>query len=118
MGQIKLEDIEIYAYHGCYTEEQVAGNWFRVNVTLDTNMDVPSESDAIEDALNYQQVGQIIQREMNQKSHLLEHVCHRIMHELFHTFPQLEEATIEVSKMNPPVGLKMKCVTVSMTQHR
>jgi len=118
MGLIKLEDIEIYAYHGCFAEEQIAGNWFQVNLTMETDMDVPSRSDEIGDALNYQTASEIVRTEMAVKSHLLENVCQRILNALFRTFMQLDFAEISVSKMNPPVGGKMKCVTVVLSQHK
>jgi 7,8-dihydroneopterin aldolase/epimerase/oxygenase len=116
MGLIHLEDIEIYAYHGCYKEEQIAGNRFVVNLTLETNMDKPSKTDDIADALNYQQAYEVVKQEMSIPSHLLEHVAQRVLDSLFKTFAQLEHATIKVSKMNPPMGGAMKCVSVQLSK--
>ena len=118
MGLIKLEDIEFYAYHGCFEEEQVAGNWFTVNLSLETDMKLPSKSDQITDALNYQIVYEIVKHEMEIKSHLLENVASRILKSLFDRFGQLDQATIRVSKMNPPMGGKMKCVSVELCQRK
>jgi dihydroneopterin aldolase len=118
MGLIKLEDIEIYAYHGCYEEEQKAGNWFLVNLTLETNMDIPSRTDRIEDALNYKTVFEIVKTTMGVNSHLLENVTQRIIDELFTRFDQLEYALVKVSKMNPPLGGKIKCVSVELMQRK
>lgn len=118
MGYIKLEEIEIYAYHGCFAEEQIAGNWFQVNLTMETDMTIASQTDEITDALNYQTASEIIRQQMAIKSHLLENVGKRILDALFVKFPQLLFAEISVSKMNPPVGGKMKCVTVVISQKR
>jgi len=114
MGLIYLEDIEIYAYHGCYKEEQIAGTRFVVNLTLETNMDTASKTDDIADALNYQLAYEVVKHEMSIPSHLLEHVAQRILDSLFKTFVQLEHATIKVSKMSPPIGGVMKCVSVEV----
>lgn len=116
MALIHLEDIELYAYHGCFDEEQKAGNWFIVNVTLETDAAKPSLTDNISDALNYQEAYRIVKREMATSSHLLEHVAERILRALYNEFKQLELATVKVSKMNPPMGGKMKCVSVAMSK--
>jgi 7,8-dihydroneopterin aldolase/epimerase/oxygenase len=118
MGLIHLEDMEFYAYHGCFQEEQIAGNRFMVNLTLKTNMDKASETDKIIDALNYQTAYQLVRQEMAIKSHLLEHVAKRILDALFIQFSQLELAKIKVSKMNPPMGGAMKCVSVEMERKK
>ena len=52
MGQIQLNGMEFYAYHGCYQEEQVIGNHFLVDITMDTDMEKVSNSDDLGDALN------------------------------------------------------------------
>ena len=34
MGKIILEQMEFYAYHGCFQEEQIIGNRFVVQLVL------------------------------------------------------------------------------------
>ena len=116
MGLIHLEDLEFYAYHGCYKEEQIAGTKFMVNVTLETNMDTPANSDDINDALNYQLVYDVVKLEMLNRSNLLEHLAKRILDTLFKKFSQLEHATVKIAKMNPPMGGIMKSVSVEMSR--
>jgi 7,8-dihydroneopterin aldolase/epimerase/oxygenase len=116
MGLIHLENLEFYAYHGCYKEEQIAGTKFMVNVTLETNMDKPAISDDINDALNYQLVYNVIKYEMSIQSNLLEHIAKRILDALFKRFSQLEHVTVKIAKMNPPMGGIMKSVSVEMSR--
>lgn len=116
MGLIHLDDMEFYAYHGCFKEEQTAGNWFLVNLTLETDMGKPSATDNISDALNYQVVYQLVKAEMTVPSHLLEHVAERIISALFSEFKQLERTTVKISKMNPPMGGRMKSVSVEISK--
>jgi dihydroneopterin aldolase len=118
MGLIHLNDMEFYAYHGCFKEEQVAGNWFLVNLTLETDLNKAGETDNIKDTLNYQAAYALVKHEMAQKSNLLEHVAKRILDKLFQTFSQLEYARINISKMNPPMGGRMKSVGVEMDYKR
>ena len=114
MGMIQLEDMEFYAFHGHFKEEQIVGNRFLVNLTLHTPMKRPAKSDNLKDAVNYQTAYEIVKKEMEKKSHLLEHIAGRILDALYDHFDTLEKVTIKVSKMNPPMGGKMKCVSVTM----
>jgi dihydroneopterin aldolase len=113
MGQIRLNGMEFYAYHGCYREEQVIGNHFLVDITMDADMKEASHSDDLRDALNYAEVYELVKHEMAIRSHLLEHVSARILNRLFEEFPQLNRAEVCVAKLNPPIGGQMRSVSVS-----
>jgi dihydroneopterin aldolase len=114
MGQIKLNGMEFYAYHGCYREEQLTGNTFIVDVTMDTDMEKASKSDNLCDALNYAEVYEAVKQEMAIRSCLLEHLTGRILDRLFACFPQLNSAEISIAKLNPPIGGKMQSVAVCL----
>ncbi len=116
MDRIELEDMAFYAYHGCHKQEQEQGNRFLLSLRIEGDFSTPAASDNIEDALNYQYVYQLIKKEMEQVSHLLEHICKRILDALYHEFPQIQKASIKVSKMNPPLGGPVNRVSVSMSR--
>ena len=113
-GLIELEEMEFYAYHGCFREEQRVGNRFLVNVTVKTNMSQPAQTDKIDDALNYVKVYELVKAEIDQTSNLLEHVTGRILDVLYQRFTEIEWARVKVSKMNPPMGGKMEKVSVTL----
>ncbi|OQC65138.1 MAG: Dihydroneopterin aldolase [Bacteroidetes bacterium ADurb.Bin008] len=115
---IELENMKFYAYHGCYREEQTVGNQFTVSVGLETNSCNAVVTDNLKDALNYQQAYEIVKKEMAKPSHLLEHLAGRILDALFREFELLESAWVKVSKMNPPMGGKMDCVSVTLSKNR
>ncbi len=112
MGKIILEDMEFYAYHGCFEEEQVIGNKFIVNLEFDFDTGNGELSDKLDDTVNYQEVYNIVYEQMKIKSHLLEHIGRRIIDAVFHKFSTLDFVKIKVSKLNPPMGGKMKAVCV------
>ena len=116
MGIIEIEGMEFYAYHGHFAQEQVVGNKFLVNISLETDCSRAAISDELSDALDYQKVYLLIKDEMETKSFLLEHICNRILDRLFSEFSTIEKATIKVSKINPPMGGQIKKVSVSMTR--
>ena len=50
---IELENMEFQAFHGCYPLEQVVGNRFLVNVTIEADLSLAAESDDVADTINY-----------------------------------------------------------------
>lgn len=116
MGIIELEGMEFYAYHGCFKEEQIVGNKFTVYVRMEYDAKKAAESDSIHDALNYQRAYEKIKEQLQIKSHLLEHVCERILDMLYENFPELQHATVKVSKMNPPMGGQIEKVSLTLSR--
>ncbi len=114
MSKIQIENMEFYAYHGHYKEEQIVGNKFLVDLEIEADMTKASESDDLSDAVNYQMAYHLVKQEMEKKSHLLENIARRILDVLFEELDGIREAKVKVSKMNPPVGGKMDCVSVSL----
>ena len=114
MGLIRIEQMEFYSYHGCFEEERIVGNRFIVDLEMETDMRRACETDRIGDALNYQTAYDLTKKAMKTKSYLLEHIASRILDALFSNLPELEKATVKVSKMNPPMGGKIKSVSVEL----
>jgi 7,8-dihydroneopterin aldolase/epimerase/oxygenase len=116
MGLIQIEGMEFYSFHGHYKEEQIVGNKFLVDLTIETDMSTPRESDNLRDAVNYQRAYEIVRNQMELKSHLLEHIAGRILDALYSEMEGIKKATVKVSKMNPPMGGKINSVSVVMSR--
>lgn len=116
MGQIDLEGLEFYAYHGHFPVEKVVGNKFILNVSIQTDCSKAGQSDQLVDALNYQEAYELIKEEMAIKSDLLEHVATRIVDRLYASFPSIQHASVKVSKMNPPMGGQIEKVSVTVSR--
>ena len=116
MGLVEIEGMEFYAYHGHYEEEQIVGNRFLVDLKIETNCRKAAESDQIEDAVNYQTAYKIIKSEMQKKSNLLENLAGRIVDALYENLDNMKSVSIKLSKMNPPMGGKIKKVSITMTK--
>jgi dihydroneopterin aldolase len=110
MGKIILEGMEFFAYHGCYKEEQIIGTKFIVDLEVTADTELAEENDHLKDTLSYVHIYHVVKKEMEQKSHLLEHVAKRIMDSLKSGFPQIQSIELKICKINPPVGGKMKQV--------
>ena len=117
MGKIVIEEMEFYAFHGHYQEEQIVGNRFLVDLEMEADLSAPADSDMLKDAVNYQQAYQIIKNEMRRtKSNLLENIGKRILDALFEEMEGIEKATIRVRKLNPPMGGPIKSVGIKMSR--
>jgi 7,8-dihydroneopterin aldolase/epimerase/oxygenase len=116
MGLIQIENMEFYSFHGHFKEERIVGNKFLVNLTIETDMKLPAESDSLKDAVNYQRVYEIIKSQMEMKSHLLEHIAGRIIDAIYSEMGGISKITVKVSKMNPPMGGKIGSVSIVMSR--
>ncbi len=115
MGLIQLEGMEFYSFHGHYPEEQIVGSRFVVDLTIEADMNKPSESDNLNDAVDYQRAYEIVRAEMEKKSYLLENIAGRIIKALYAEIKGIESITVKVSKLNPPVGGKTGSVSIVMS---
>lgn len=113
-GIIEIEGMEFYAYHGCFEAEQLVGNKFVVYACMRYDCQKAAQTDDINNALSYQAAYEIIAREMMKNSHLLENVVSRMIEALYASFPQATYIKIKVSKMNPPIGGKIGCTSVTL----
>ncbi|MDR0754693.1 MAG: dihydroneopterin aldolase [Prevotellaceae bacterium] len=114
MHIIELENMEFFAHHGCFEEEQITGNKFIVDLKITADESLSEITDNIDDAVNYQKIYNIVCREMKQSSHLLENVCKRIIDAVYAEIKNIENISVKVSKLNPPMGGKTGCASVKM----
>jgi dihydroneopterin aldolase len=117
MGKIILEDMEFFAFHGCNKEEKLTGNNFIVNLEIVTNTSKAEKTDKIEDTINYQEIYRAVKQEMEVASNLLEHVANRTLNAVFRKFHGIQSGKIKISKINPPLGGKLRCVSVEIERN-
>lgn len=106
--------MRFYAHHGCFEQERVIGTHFRVDVAFETDTSRAEVSDNIGDTVSYLDVYQVVKREMEIPSNLLEHVARRIGEGIRNGFPSVEAVRVKVSKLNPPLGGQMESVSVEV----
>lgn len=116
---ILLEDMRFFSHHGVFQEERQTGNYFSVDLKLGVSLAAAAESDNLLDTINYAAVYEIVKREMDIPSNLLEHIAKRILDSLFEEFGrQLQSIEIRLSKFNPPLGAEVAKATVLLTRNR
>jgi len=118
MGKIRVSNIRVYAYHGCLTEETKIGSDYRVDVEIDADLTTSAGTDNLKDTVDYVLLNRIVKEEMATASHLLETVCERILIRFLAEDTLIREATVAVSKLNPPIGGDVEMVTVERSKQR
>lgn len=118
MGIIKVENIRIYAYHGCLVEESKIGSDYRVDVKVKADLSKSAKSDELNDTVDYVHLNKIVKEEMVIRSKLLEHVVNRILNRIFDEIPMTIAANVSVAKINPPIGGNVESVIVRLKRKR
>ncbi|REG89346.1 dihydroneopterin aldolase [Winogradskyella sediminis] len=118
MGIIKVENIRVFANHGCLKEETAIGSDYRVDIEVKANLQTSASSDELSDTVDYVLLNKIVREEMAKPSKLLETVAKRILNRVFNEEALITKATIAVSKINPPIGGDVEMVTIKMSQKR
>ena len=118
MGIIKVNNIRVFAYHGCLTEEKKIGSDYRVDLEVKANLQPSAASDNLRDTVDYVLLNRIIKEEMVKSAHLLETVAKNILSRILNESDLVSRATVWVSKLNPPIGGDVESVTIKMTEKR
>ncbi len=104
MGRIELNGMRFHAFHGCCESEKLLGNLFTVDIWCDYDSSSAERSDFIEDAVDYSVIYNIVKREMDIRSNLIENLCYRILNGIKNTLPGISHCGVKVYKMNPPLA--------------
>ena len=114
MSKIKLKNIRTFSYHGCLVEESKIGSNYRVDLEIEANLTKSAISDKLSDTVDYVHLNKIVVEEMAIRSELLEHVAKRIIDRVLVELEMVTKVSVEVSKLNPPIGGAVQEVTIYM----
>ncbi len=106
--------MEFFAFHGCFEEERVIGNRFLIDLEFETETSIAEQSDRLCDTVDYQDVYNLIKAEVELDSKLLEHLSRRVLNAVSSKYSNLQNLKVRVSKMNPPMGGRMRAVTLEL----
>ena len=118
MGVIQVNNIKLYANHGCLEEEEKIGSEYRVDVEVKANLRKSSKTDDLMDTVDYVHLNHIVKEEMAIRSKLLEEVAQRILNRFFKELKMIQKATVSVAKINPPIGGNVEEVVIILTKKR
>ena len=114
MGLITIEGMEFHAFHGLLEEEQKIGGRFAVDIVIETNFSEAACADDIHGTVNYQEVYDLVKKEMALPSKLIEHVAQRILTAILDKIKSIDQLEVKVIKYRPPVNGVIEKVSVSL----
>ncbi|MEN9297432.1 MAG: Dihydroneopterin aldolase [Bacteroidota bacterium] len=109
--QVSIEDIRIFAFHGLYPEERILGNWYTLDVIVESETQ-PNFSDDIANTIDYSQIYAICKQIMAIPVDLLETVAEKIAQKIRDDISEEVSILVQISKENPPMGLSSGRSTV------
>ena len=115
MDIIHINDLEIFARHGVFPEENVLGQKFMVSAEMYTCVRGAGRSDDLELSIDYGKICHEIQDFLQKNTfRLLETAAERLAEKLLTETEHLEGIRIEIKKPWAPVGLPLKTVSVEI----
>ena len=117
MDVIKIENLEIYAYHGVFEEEKKQGQKFYINAVLYTDLRKSGMSDNLRDSTHYGEVCLQMQKSMTaQNFDLIERAAWKTAEDVLLHFPLIQKITLELRKPNAPIPMNFESVSVEITR--
>ena len=117
MDYIKIDNLEIYAYHGVFEEEKKQGQKFYVNALLKTNLKKAGRSDELSYSTHYGEVCEQIRKSMTGECYnLIERAAEITIEDILIRFPYIQEVSLEVKKPEAPIPMKFESVSVKLTR--
>lgn len=116
---IHIERLAIHACHGVFPQERVVGAMFYVTLHADVEV-LPGAflDDNLEGTVSYADIVAVVQDEMRIPSRLLEHVAYRVGRRILADYGAVQCLSLRIDKENPPCGVCVDSVGVSVRMSR
>tara|TARA_S200000501_G_scaffold237928_1_gene223045 strand:- start:31 stop:387 length:357 start_codon:yes stop_codon:yes gene_type:complete len=113
--KVHVNNIKVYAYHGCLDEEGIIGSDYRVDAVVDVKNKLSHQNDDLNQTVDYSLVTQIVVEEMAIRSKLIETVAAKIIKRILHECAHSDRVFVTVTKINPPIDGDVERVSVALS---
>ena len=115
MDEIRIDNLEVYAYHGVFPEENEKGQPFYVNMVLYTDTREAGLQDELTLSTHYGEVCHFVTTWMQEHTcKLIETVAENVAREVLKAFPLVQAIDVEIRKPQAPIGLPFESVSVKI----
>ncbi len=115
MDKIKINNLEVFAKHGVFPEENKLGQKFSVSAVLYTDARNAGKTDALAASIDYGEVCRFIDEYMRSNTFgLIESAAEALAEALLLRTPRLAKVCLEVKKPWAPIGLPLETVSVEI----
>lgn len=117
MDQIRIENLEVFAHHGVFQEENSLGQKFLISGVFYLDTKAAGRSDDLSLSLDYGQVCYFIKRKLTEKNYrLIEAVAEHLAEELLLEFRMVKQVDLTIKKPWAPIMLPIETVAVSISR--
>lgn len=115
--KISIKNLEVFARHGVFPEENKLGQKFLVNAVLYTDTRAAGMEDDLTKSIHYGIISQKITDFLREHTYqLIETAAELLVQELLLHTEHLQAVTLELKKPWAPVGLPLETVSVTITR--
>ncbi|AME09847.1 MULTISPECIES: dihydroneopterin aldolase [Gemella] len=112
-SKLFIKNLEVFAYHGLFNEENKLGQKFIFDVECDVNYTKALFSDDMNDSISYASIADIVIKTATENTfNLLERLTGEIVKNIFNKFSEVTAIKLEINKPNAPLKYSFdKCGT-------
>ncbi|MDO5538514.1 MAG: 2-amino-4-hydroxy-6-hydroxymethyldihydropteridine diphosphokinase [Eubacteriales bacterium] len=115
MDKIKIYDLEVFANHGVFPEENVLGQKFVISLQMDVDTKMAGKTDCLDKSVNYGEVSRFVSDFMQRNTYkLLEAAAENLAQALLLEYPLVYGVNLEIKKPWAPVKFPLKTVSVEI----
>ncbi len=116
MDRIRVTNIRCYGYTGFFAEEQVLGQWFQVDLTMDLDLLPSATSDDLTKTLNYcEAIEKVKNLVEGKKFALLEKLASAIAQDIL-SLDLVQKVRVELTKLAAPIPDFAGEITIDITR--
>jgi len=118
-GIILIEKLDIYAYHGFFSEEERLGQRFVLDLVLETDLRASAISDTLADTVNYGDVVAVVTEAFTaRRFNLLEAAARAVALAVLKGFPPVSRIEVTLRKPAPPIHATLASVGIKLDFRR
>lgn len=115
MDEIRIENLEVYAGHGVFPEENRVGQPFFVNAVLYTDVRQAGQKDDLALSTHYGEVSHLVNCFLKEHTfQLIEAAAEQTAEQILLQFPLIKALDLEIRKPKAPIGLPFESVSVKI----
>lgn len=115
MDKITIKNLEVFARHGVFPEENALGQKFVLSAELFTDTRLAGRTDELEYSIDYGNFSQYMTKFMQEHTfRLIEAAAEQLAEALLLAFPRLQAVRLEIKKPWAPIHLPLETVSVEI----
>lgn len=119
MDTIVISDLEVFAHHGVFPEENALGQKFLVSLRLEADLRPAGERDDLSASVDYGAVCRLADGFLRARAFkLIEAAAEGLASEILAQFPTVEAVEVQIKKPWAPIGLPLAYAGVEIRRER